>query len=91
MKGKFLLLISHAVYGTLPWQPDFTEAFVILLSLTSVSKQKKIKLEANEFLQGEKKSLTIYKLEGVVNKGMVLEVGYEEYRGCFEENTEVGT
>lgn len=38
-----------------------------------------------------KKLLTIYKLEGVVNKGIMLEVGYEEYRGCFEENTEVGT
>ena len=29
--------------------------------------------------------------KGKKNKGMVLEVGYEEYRGCFEENTEVGT
>lgn len=70
MKGKFLLLIRHAVYGTLLWQPDFNEAFVFLLSLILVSKQKKIELEANEFLQGKKNPLAIYKLEGVVNKGM---------------------
>lgn len=40
------------------------------LSLILVSKQKKIELEANEFLQGKKNPLAIYKLEGVVNKGM---------------------